>query len=907
MWAPTPDEWQRLEPLVDELLDAAPGARQALLDRSFSTSPELRAWAERLVEGASDDGWLTHVSPALVSGAFRSTDAANDPLQPGTRIGPFRLEREIGRGGMGRVYLAQRDEGTFAQRVALKVIASTRMSPELQRRFLAEQRALARLDHPNVARIVDGGVHDGVPWFAMEYVDGVRLDEWCDTQHLDLRARVALLVAVCEAVQSAHQALVIHRDLKPSNILVTAEGKVRLLDFGVAKLLDRDADAPDETQADDLPFTPEYAAPEQWRRETATTATDCYALGALLYQLLCGERPHALHGRPRHEWTRIVLEEVPQALSDAVTDKAASARGTSLDALRRALRGDLDAITLTALHKDPTRRYATARELAADLQRYLRAEPVSARADTWGYRTSRFVRRHRVAVAAGVAVTLALAGGVITTTWQARRARAAADEAVAVSSFLRSVFAEASPLLARGDSVTAGEMLQRAAAGVDSMFPGRPDLRVRMLLTVAEIDRDLGAYARGDTIVRRALRIADSMGTRDLTVVGARAMAAEMARVQGNFARADTLFTSSIELARSIGAPDTTMARLRGAQGHLYYRSGKHEEAAVAYQAALDLGGALGPLFIATNLGSLGSALDDLQRDDAADSMYARAITLYRAAGLEGHPDYLTALGNRANLLSAQWALDSARALQEILLPALQQVNPEGHDRVLIAESNLAFTRLRQGELAAAESGFVRAHAMGLRLHGPRHPLSLIPLNNIGRARYLSGRAVAAESVYRASLGHLRAASAATSATATTAWIWLGKSLGAQRRWPEALAALDSAAASVQAREPGGVPPAEYGVARSEVLWGAGRVEDAERELRPVLDRVRRNLTARDVGVADAAMLLARIVQARRGTVPDSTRVAEVRALANEAWERYRALPSYARQAAQAESLGKAP
>ena len=906
MWAPTPDEWQRLEPLVDELLDADPGARQALLDRSFSTSPELRAWAERMIAGASDQDWMAQMSPALVSGAFRVADRSNDVLPPGARVGPFRLVREIGRGGMGRVYLAERDQGTFAQRVALKVIASARRSGELQRRFLAEQRALARLDHPNVARIVDGGVHDDVPWFAMEYVDGLRIDDWCDAQRRTVRARLALMIAVCDAVQAAHQGLVIHRDLKPSNILVTPEGQVRLLDFGVAKLLDPDPESADVTQAYVLPFTPEYAAPEQWGREPATTATDCYALGALLYQLLCGARPHALHTRPRHEWTRIVLEERPLAPSAAVTDDAAHARGLSRHALQRALQGDLDAIALVALHPDPARRYTTARELAADLRRHLNAEPVQARGDSWAYRASRFARRHRVAVAAVTALGITLIGGAVATTWQARRAQQAAAEAVAVSAFLRNVFTEASPLQSRGDAVTAGEMLQRAAAGVDSMFPRQPELRVRMLLTVAEIDRDLGAYARADTLVRRALRIADSVGTRDLTMVGARAMAAEMARIQGDFGRADTLFTDAIQLARAIGAPDTSMARLLGAHGHLYSRSGRPEDALQAYRAALDLGPALGPEFMATQVGNVAVALDDAQRDDEADTTYARAIALYRAAGMEGHPDYLLALGNRANLLSAQWELDSARALQETLVPALRRLNPEGHDRVLLTISNLAFTRLRQGHLAIAESGFREAHTMGLALHGPRHPLALIPLNNMGRARYLSGRAVAAESVYRASLGHLRAASAGSSATATTAWIWLGKSLGAQRRFAEALTALDSAAASVQAREPGGVPPTEFGVARSEVLWSAGRVEEAERELRPVLDRMRKNLVARDPAVADGAMLLVRMLQARP-VAADSTRRAEVRALTAEALMRYRALPSHARQAAQAESLGRVP
>ncbi len=907
MWTPSPEEWNRLEPLVDELLELAPDARQALIERSFSTTPELRDWVERLVAGASDASWLRQVSPSLVSGAFDDDAAGTGApiIGPGALVGPFRLVRELGRGGMGQVFLAEREGATFAQRVALKVVAGARVSEGMRRRFVAEQRALARLEHPNVARLVDGGIRDdGLPWLAMEYVEGERIDHWCDERRLPVRARLRLVLQVCRAVEAAHQRLVIHRDLKPSNILATPDGSIRLLDFGVAKLLASDDEA-DATRGDALPFTPEYAAPEQWRHEPATTATDCYALGVILYQLLTARRPVDFHGAPRYLWGRLVHDTVPRPPSAVVDEAAARTRDTSLPALRRALRGDLDAITCKALEVDAARRYPTVRDLADDLQRHLGALPVSAREPGTWYRTTRFVRRHRASVIAASAVTLALAAGVVATGWQARRARQAANEALAVSRFLRGLFVEASPLQARGDAVTAAEMLQRATAGIDSQFAGQPDMRVQMLLTVGEIERDLGAYARADSAVRRAAAIADSAGRRDLTWVAATSMRGELARVRGDFDAADSLFRDALAVAATIGAPDTTRAQMIAAHGHVLYRQGRFDDAIRAHREAAALGLALGPLFRANALGSLALALDGADRNAEAGPAYAQALAIFRAAGLDGHPDQLQTLGNRASLFAEQWELDSARALQSALLQALRRIDPNGHDRVVIALNNLAFTYLRLGEPARAESGFAEAHAMAARLHGPAHPLAVIPLNNVGRARVLAGRAAAAESVLRRSQQLIRQGPGPDSPTATTAWSWLGRALAVQGRVREALAMHDSAAATARRRAPQAPPPTDVSVARAEALLLAGQAAAAEQEVRPALQRQRETLSPRDPAVADAAVLLMRAMLAQaadRSPVAEPRRQ-EITRLADEALTRYRALPARARQVAEVEQL----
>lgn len=895
MWSPSPDEWNRIEPLVDQLLELDRSERRAFIDRSFSASPEIKAWVERLLDGADDEEFLAAVNPSIVSGALGARDDA--PTAAGATFGPFRIVRELGRGGMGQVFLAERAHGTFAQRVALKVVSGAIVSESMRRRFLAEQQALARLEHPNVARLVDGGIRaDGLPWFAMEYVDGKRIDEWCDARKLDVPARLRLFLAVCEAVQAAHQRLVIHRDLKPSNILVTDEGAVRLLDFGVAKLLES---APDElaevTRADERMFTPEYAAPEQWRHEPTTTATDCYALGVILYQLVAGARPHDLHARPRVEWQRIVDEERPRAPSAVITEEAALARGTTRERLVRALQGDLDAITLTALRNDPARRYPTARQLADDVHRHLDGRPVTAREDRWTYRASRFIRRNRLKVTASSIVLVALGVGAIGITWQARRADRAAAEANAVATFLSGMFQEASPLQARGDSVTAGEMLQRATAGIDSMFPQQPDLRIRLLLLIAEINRELGSIERADTAVQRAVAVADSFSSNTLSAVGARAMLGEVARIRGDLGRADTLMRESIALAQRLDAPDTSMARLSAALGHILYRMGKYGAADSAYRFALANGQALGPLFTGTTLGNIGVALDAAGRDVEADSFFIRAFTYYRGANLTTHPDYLQAVGNRAALLEERWELDSSRVLKEELLPLLQRIHPDGHDRVIIATNNLANSWLLLNQFAKAESGFASALALGRRLHGPAHSLSIVPLNNVARSRLLDGRAAAAESTYREALAHTRSGLGPRHQTASQSWLGIGRALGAQGRHVEALAAFDSSLAiATEVLPPTHPRVSDIALARGEVLIAAGRPAEAERVLRPALSWRREHASALDPIVGESAWLVARAVVARAGDGITAAERAEVESLGAEAERRYGAIPSRA-------------
>ena len=409
----TPRRWQQIEALFEAVLEEAPEDRTAFLADACGDDQALREEVEALLEADAQGGDFLHeVGERL----FTPTT----PALP-ERIGIYAVDARIGQGGMGTVYRAHRADGAYEQEVAIKVLKQPDHAEHTQR-FLAERQILARLSHPHIARLLDGGLTDaGQPYLVMEYVDGQPLTTYCDERRLSINERLALFCTVCDAVQYAHRNLVVHRDLKPSNILVTADGKVKLLDFGIAKLLDPDPGAFGQampvTKTGLQVLTPEYASPEQVTAAPITTASDVYQLGILLYELLTGQRPYRLPSRLAHEVVRVILEEEPTRPSTAVTRTAETGtRRATPDQLRRRLSGDLDVIVLAALRKEPERRYSSAEALAADVQRHLEGMPVEAHAESTLYRLHKFMGRHRWAVAAVLAFVMLLTayGGTAT-------------------------------------------------------------------------------------------------------------------------------------------------------------------------------------------------------------------------------------------------------------------------------------------------------------------------------------------------------------------------------------------------------------------------------------------------------------------------------------------------------------
>jgi serine/threonine protein kinase/tetratricopeptide (TPR) repeat protein len=405
------DRFQRCEELFHAALPLAGKEREAFLERSCADDPELRTEVERLLAAHERAGdFISSPAVAVASGG------GDEVSWVGRLVGPYRVIQEIGRGGMGAVYLAERADGQYEQRVALKVIKRGMDTEQVLARFRAERQIVASLDHPNIARLLDGGSTDqGVPFFAMEYIEGEPIDAWASRRELSVDERLQLFLQVCGAVSYAHQRLVVHRDIKPLNILVTAEGVPKLLDFGIAKVLHEGADEVTSTVTGMRLLTPEYASPEQVEGQHATTASDVYSLGVVLYELLTGRSPYRLRSR--------TPLDVVEAVRTTDPERPSAVGGT--EKLRRRLRGDLDTILLTALRKEPARRYQSVEQFAGDVRRHLDGLPVRARPDTFGYRAGKFVRRNRVPVAAGILLALALLGGTVATAYQAQQARAA--------------------------------------------------------------------------------------------------------------------------------------------------------------------------------------------------------------------------------------------------------------------------------------------------------------------------------------------------------------------------------------------------------------------------------------------------------------------------------------------------
>jgi eukaryotic-like serine/threonine-protein kinase len=423
----TPEAWQRVRGVLDRAIEIEPAERAAFLDEACAGDVELRSEVESLMASFERAG------DTFLGG--RAIDVAGVDVEPapaavaGQRIGPYQVVEEIGHGGMGVVYRAIRADDQFRKEVAIKVMRCGLSDEMSVRRFRAERQILANLDHPNIARLLDGGAVDGRPYVVMEYVQGLPIDEYCDSRKLPVRARLELFRTVCSAVAYAHQRLVIHRDIKPANILVSSDGQPKLVDFGIAKIVDADQGMDAQTVTMVRPMTPEFASPEQVRGEAITTATDVYSLGVVLYELLSGARPYKTTGRTAGDMARAVLEqeaERPSTAANRVTSRAevSTARGTHPEKLRRRLRGDLDNIVLKAIRKEPERRYVSVEQFSEDIRRHLAGLPVIARPDTLSYRSGKFVRRNKAAVIAAAMVLLALIGGSAATMRQAAIARA---------------------------------------------------------------------------------------------------------------------------------------------------------------------------------------------------------------------------------------------------------------------------------------------------------------------------------------------------------------------------------------------------------------------------------------------------------------------------------------------------
>lgn len=587
------EEWRKIEELLDVALELEPTERRRFL-AGLDVPPDLRIEFESLLACDEHTNGFLNAPAMALSADFFDEDNLTE-ARAGQHVGAYRILREIGRGGMGTVFLAERADGQFEQSVALKVVRRSFADTDLARRFRQERQILASLNHPNIARLLDGGVSvDGEPFLAMEYVEGLRIDAYADVHQLSTHERLRLFRQVCGAVQYAHQNLVIHRDLKPSNILVTAEGVPKLLDFGIAKLLDAENGGAQTVTAVGV-MTPEYASPEQVRGESVTTASDVYSLGVVLYELLTGRRPYRVTGRRPDEIARAIREQEPLKPSEARSEPPASAgpvlnprddaRGSDL----KSLRGDLDNIVLMAMRKEPSRRYASVAQFAEDIRRHLDGLPVLARKDTFKYRATKFVNRNKMAVAAAALVTLALIGGILGVVWQARaasekailaaakqveaeesrgRAEREAEKTRKILAFMERVLSYASPAwYAEGNQLRGQarliDVLNEMAGKIESEFPGDLDIQAELHHKCAEIFLANQMIDSAEAHARRALELRRRVfGERHAEVAKDLYYLGAMAGQQGKTLECKKLFLQAAGIFREVAPGNANLAYL---------------------------------------------------------------------------------------------------------------------------------------------------------------------------------------------------------------------------------------------------------------------------------------------------------------------------------------------------------
>ena len=774
----SPDEWSRIEAILDEVLELDPAARADAIARACGTDTRLRRHIESLVAAdAGADAFLETPAAEYAAGLVRAaaeTEPATRQEDAGDVVGPYRLIREIGHGGMGRVFLADRADGQFEQQVALKLVRSGPYGEEILQRFLRERQILARLQHPNIARLLDGGVTaDGRPYFAMEYVVGEPITAYCDVRGLDVTARLTLFTAVCDAVQYAHQNLVVHRDLKPTNTLVTPDGEVKLLDFGIAKVLhesdDEDRFEATLTRLGTGPMTPEYAAPEQVRGEPVTTATDVYALGALAYELLTGRRPHRLSRLTAAEVERAIVERDVERPSSAVAhsrtslgedtpiETIAKARATDGHRLRRQLKGDLDTIVMQALQKEPGRRYASAGAFAEDVRKYLRGLPIAARRDSFGYRSSKFIRRHALGVTATVLVLASLVAGLIGTAWQARVASREAAKAREVSRFLASLFEVADPARTNAADISALSLLQRGARRVETELAGQPDVQADMMLLLGRITRELGEYDTAQPLLERALSIRSGASGREHTKVAD--ATSELARLwldKGRPEEAERLQREALALRRSSRgpAPPAVGENLRDLASVLTTR-GNFEEAEALLREALALHQSYYGAEheeIASDLTGLQSTLRARGQSEPAIAAARRALEMRMKLLGADHLDTATAMNNLAILLYEKWELAEAERLYRQVLDFDLRRLGEMHPNTATVMNNLAFVVRDRGQYQEAERLYRTVLDLDRKLFGPEHPYVATVMNNLATLLALDERYDEAEKLFRNSL-----------------------------------------------------------------------------------------------------------------------------------------------------------
>ncbi len=715
---------------LESLLDLPEEEREPSL-AARNLAPALARRVQALLSSlARSEGFLDPPTGASKAGSALLLDE---------RIGAYRIERSIGAGGMGVVYLAHRDDGVFEQQVAIKLVqpSSPFVDPDWRRRVLAqfeEERAiLAQLQHPNIVRILDGGqTEGGLPYLVMDYIDGVDLMGHCREKALDLPSRVRLFVRVCDAVQEAHRHLIVHRDLKPGNVLVDAKGEPHLLDFGIAKLLDpmQAQGAPEnQTQATLLgAMTPAYASPEQLRRRPLTTRSDIYSLGVILYQMLAGKRPYETDSLSPAELERAVCTTAPPSLAQALRDQDANPGYVELP---RSIASDLERIVAKALHKEPERRYGSAQELADDLRRYLEGQPVLAQPDSVGYRMRKFVGRHRGATAMAALALALILGASVMALMQAHRARLAAADAQEINAFLMEVLTESS-IDHAGSEVGLGDVLEAAGARVDARFANRPEIAAGLRHALGNNLLNLNRLEAADRQLEAGLAEAKTaFGSSSLLSWQITDSLALLRVEQGRYSEAAALLEEVLVDLRRSGQRNTPFfVRASNNLGYLYMEREEYAQAEPHVAAALlaiEQDGVEIPRDeYSSLLTNQAQILHGLGQLDEADALYQRAYEIMRLEYPEATREMAIQLNNRALVAFDLGRRDEALELARESVELRRRTYLGDHPMVAFGLTNLVGMAVGAGNLDKALAAAEEAVALAERLEDTRSDIKVL-------------------------------------------------------------------------------------------------------------------------------------------------------------------------------------
>lgn len=699
--------WEKVETIIDGVLELPEEKRNTFISQQCDGNKRLKGEVTSLLESIfNSEGWLE--DPQTYKRDFYeeiSTDEesfTSGPSLIGRSIGSYTIKEQIGKGGMGSVYLAERGDGQFEHQVAIKIIQQGKATKENIQRFQRERNILAGLNHPGIAKLFDGGLtEDGFPYLVMEYVEGTPIDEYCQKDNSSTEKKVLLFRQVLEAVRHAHENLVIHRDLKPTNILVDAKGNVKILDFGISKLVEEKETTATLTQTGARLLTPKYAAPEQITQSNITTATDLYALGIVFYKLLTGNDPFNMDTLSRYEMEQVILEQQPLKPSAKVSSSA----------YRKQLKGDLDAITLKSIRKEADQRYRVANEFLEDLHNYQQGLPVSAHTDTLKYRSRKFFARHKLSIATltGFLVLLISFTALHTSriTKERNSAQLEAERATEIKNLFNNILLQQDPFSQPDRNITLAEVLDRGTADIQQRLEEQPEIKAEILGLLGDNYVSLGNFTKGEELLNEALELYSSSlpESAQQTYVSNLSRIGRVYSRTGRFEEAEAAYMEALQLVKYEYGEDTNHAApFYSSLASVYREQGKLLKTEEYYKRAIDLADSTEKKSLAVSLGNLAIAYRDQGKFEKAITLHKQSMELESDVHDTLHPNIASTHNNLAFTYQQMGNYPKADSLHQIALEMRRKLFPSDHHHIASSLIRLGLLKIKQLHVREAES-----------------------------------------------------------------------------------------------------------------------------------------------------------------------------------------------------------